>query len=461
MKKIILLLTTILVFIHSDALAQISAKDIVSKMGRGINLGNTLSAPIEGNWADPVKKTYFEDVANAGFKTVRIPIRFDKYTTALSEVNYTDANGDYTGSVSDYAIDKFYLDRIEEVISWALEYKLYAIIDVHGDKWFWESFKSNSEYYKTGNDLKAAIDRFLAIWTAISQRFSDYPEQLLFEIMNEPYFAMDAEQVTQTNLDILKIIRKTNPNRNIIITGGGKNSWESVMTIKEELLKSDSFLIATFHYYKPSHFTKSSREGFDDFEWGTDEDKSQIDLNFEAVADWSKTNDIPILLGEFGADNEGGYNYYKKNYKCFGGPTKESRERYYEYLANKAIKLGFCFTVWDAGEKSSKTIYLASSRSWVENIKKAVLGNNSISTKELPNNYNCTVFPNPCTGTLHINSNTDFKWIYINNQKGILVKKISKNIFNADMSELPTGFYYIAVYFKDNRKKVFKILKAK
>ncbi len=460
MKKILLVLTIFFTFIQNDALAQISAQDIVLKMGRGINLGNTLSAPIEGNWADPVKKSYFEDVANAGFKTVRIPIRFDKHTTALSEVNYTGNNGEYAGSISDYSIDKSYLDRIEEVISWALEYKLYAIIDVHGDKWFWESFKPNSEYYKTGNDLKAAIDRFRAIWTAISQRFSDYPGQLLFEIMNEPYFAMDAEQVNQTNIDILKIIRKTNPTRNIIITGGGKNSWETVMTIKQELLNSDSFLIATFHYYKPNHFTKSSREGFDDFEWGTDEDKAQIDLNFEAVANWSKSNNTPVLLGEFGADNEGGYNYYKKKYKGFGGPTKESRERYYEYLANKAIDLGFCFTVWDAGEKSSKTIYLASSRSWVENIKKAVLGNNSISTNEFQNNLNCTVFPNPCTGTLHIISNTEVKWVNIYNTKGVLVINKSKNIFNVDLGELSPGFYYIAVYFKDNRKKVFKILKT-
>ena len=31
--------------------AQNSTWDIVKQMGRGINLGNTLSAPTEGNWA--------------------------------------------------------------------------------------------------------------------------------------------------------------------------------------------------------------------------------------------------------------------------------------------------------------------------------------------------------------------------------------------------------------------------
>ena len=31
--------------------AQTSNWEIVQAMGRGINLGNTLSAPVEGNWA--------------------------------------------------------------------------------------------------------------------------------------------------------------------------------------------------------------------------------------------------------------------------------------------------------------------------------------------------------------------------------------------------------------------------
>ena len=31
--------------------AQTAPYDMVSQMGRGINLGNVLSAPIEGNWA--------------------------------------------------------------------------------------------------------------------------------------------------------------------------------------------------------------------------------------------------------------------------------------------------------------------------------------------------------------------------------------------------------------------------
>ena len=56
--------------------AQQTPQQLVEKMGRGINLGNVLSAPIEGNWSGAATEQYFLDVAEAGFSNVRIPIDF-------------------------------------------------------------------------------------------------------------------------------------------------------------------------------------------------------------------------------------------------------------------------------------------------------------------------------------------------------------------------------------------------
>ena len=56
--------------------SQTSNWEIVQAMGRGINLGNTLSAPVEGNWAPIVHEQYFVDLAEAGFSNVRIPADF-------------------------------------------------------------------------------------------------------------------------------------------------------------------------------------------------------------------------------------------------------------------------------------------------------------------------------------------------------------------------------------------------
>jgi len=382
--------------ISTTLLAQTTPHQMVAKMGRGINLGNVLSAPIEGNWAPPVQESYFEDIAVVGFKTVRIPIRFDTYTTPLSSVNYTDGNGNYIGSVSNYTVSTSYLNRVEQVVDWALSKGLVAIIDVHGDHWYWDSYKVGDPAYKTGADLLAAEDRFKAIWTAISNRFQNKSEDLLFEIMNEAYFSMSEAEVDNTNTTILNIIRATNPTRNVIVNGGKKNSYEAPLQMgtsypnNNNYLYNDNYLIATFHYYLPRAFTASADATNNDNDWGTAADKTSVDTHFGIVKSWSQTVNVPVLLGEFGADNEGGYNYSTGTYGLNGGPDVTSRAEFHKYLAQKAIDLGFAFTVWDAGDESNKTIYKVANRDWVVDVRNAVLNAQCTSSGIIDNsNVEC------------------------------------------------------------------------
>src|SRR5659263_707689 len=43
-------------------------------IGRGINFGNALEAPNEGEWGLVIKESYIQAVADAGFNSVRLPI---------------------------------------------------------------------------------------------------------------------------------------------------------------------------------------------------------------------------------------------------------------------------------------------------------------------------------------------------------------------------------------------------
>ena len=49
-----------------------------ARLGRGVNLGNALEAPSEGSWGLYLKEEYFKDIAEAGFDSVRVPIRWSK-----------------------------------------------------------------------------------------------------------------------------------------------------------------------------------------------------------------------------------------------------------------------------------------------------------------------------------------------------------------------------------------------
>ncbi|MBG7630706.1 MAG: cellulase family glycosylhydrolase, partial [Bacteroidetes bacterium] len=374
--------------------------EMVEKMGRGINLGNVLSAPVEGNWSSKATEQYFKDVAEAGFTNVRIPMDFFGIRTTGDTSGYSSAANtanQYDGNLSDYVVDSNYLDRLEQIINWALNNNLVTIIDFHGSDLkneFLHTFKSGNTQYTdpTSAKRKADLEKFNAIWTAIATRFKNYSQNLLFEIVNEPYFEVSASEMDVLNTGIIDIIRNSGANnttRFIVLTGGSKNAYEAPLQIDPEIIANNTNLIATFHYYKPFNFTSSSKEGKDVFVWGSESDKTTIRENFDEVKEWATTNKIPILLGEFSADNEGGYNYSTGNYGDFGGPEEASRVTYHRYLAEQAIDRGFAFAAWDAGNKSNKTIHKRTDDSsvvnfnpdgtidygkWVENVKQALLG---------------------------------------------------------------------------------------
>ena len=88
------------------------------RLGRGINLGNALEAPSEGTWGLTLKAEYFDRIKEAGFQSVRIPIRWPTHT----------------GPGPDYNIDPAYFARVDWAIDQALSRGLVAIINSHHEE---------------------------------------------------------------------------------------------------------------------------------------------------------------------------------------------------------------------------------------------------------------------------------------------------------------------------------------
>ncbi len=415
-----------LTFISLNVLAQSSSFEIVEEMGRGINLGNVLSAPTEGNWAFSVYEEYFDQVKDEGFGNVRIPVDFfggtflnADYTVngserTLSNLSNCDDNScfselagtqnQYDGSPDDYYVNALYLNRLQQVVDWSISKGLVTIIDFHGAKLkenflytFDQSDINGVNYYSDPTSAKriADLNKFKAIWRDIAERFKDYPETLLFEVFNEPYFWLSANEISAISSDIINIVRSSgsnNESRKIIITGGDTNSWEVIFQIPNDLINSDPNLIATFHYYQPMSFTSSMQENNNNFNLSQNA-KNQITQRFSQINSWSTTNNIPVYLGEFGADNENGINYWVGGSNgAFGGPNPADRIEYHRHIAEQAILNNFSFSAWCAGNKSTKTISLRTDNpdneniitgNWVEEVKDALLGIGCYSTEEV------------------------------------------------------------------------------
>ena len=357
--------------------AQTSPSDMVAQMGRGINLGNVFSAPVEGNWAAVVEQQYFIDISEAGFTNVRIPIDFFGARTTGDTSGYSSmagTAGNYTGLFTDYIVSHNYLDRIQEVVEWSLNQGLVTTIDFHGSNLkseFIYTFDSEETAYTHPTSEKRVADneKFLAIWTQIADRFKNHSEKLLFEVINEPYFHMSSENMDALNIKTLAAIRGSggsNDTRNVILTGGGKTSHEAPTEIDPNIISGDPYLIATFHYYQPFNFTSSSADARDAESWGMDAEKIDLTDRFDVVYTWATNNNIPVFLGEFSADNTGGYKYSTGDLNTIsgnatgfadGGPDNASRVGFHRYVAEQAINRGFSFAAWDSGPKSNKTIH--------------------------------------------------------------------------------------------------------
>lgn len=364
--------------------AQTSPSQMIQKMGRGINLGNVLSAPVEGNWSGIATQQYFIDVANAGFTNVRIPIDFFGYRTEGDTSTYDNQeNTTFEGSRNDFIVNSTYLNRVEEVVSWGLDQGLVIILDFHGanlkEEFIYTFDLEKSEYtHPTSAKRAADLEKFYAIWEQIAERFKNYSDDLVFEVINEPYFHISANEMNEINTEVISIVRSSGSNnstRKIIITGGSSNSYEAPLEISNGILNSDDYLIATFHYYRPFSFTKSTSMNFNDNNWGSLSEKSTVDSEFDIVKNWADgfTPPLAVYVGEFGADNSYGYDYSSGDLHeissnspptfsegtgfADGGPDPNSRIYYHNYIANAAIERGFAFSAWDGGGKSTKTIH--------------------------------------------------------------------------------------------------------
>ena len=108
---------------------EILAEQAIAEMGIGINLGNTLDAPYEGQWALSAKEYYIQAFKDAGFKHVRIPVTWNNHTLLYSP----------------YDIDDIFLDRVEQIVDWALTRDLYVIVNVHHDDWLKSDFSQANQ----------------------------------------------------------------------------------------------------------------------------------------------------------------------------------------------------------------------------------------------------------------------------------------------------------------------------
>ncbi len=392
-QKFLLTIIFNFVIFSIPGFGQLIPQEVISHMMKGINIGNTLEPPLEGGWNNgPLQEYYFDDYEEAGFQCVRIPVRWDQHTS----------------NTPPYTIDESWLDRVEEVVDWGLERDLFIIINAHHEDWFYADYSSH-------------VARFDSIWSQVSNRFQDKSDSLFFEIVNEPTVNGDVgltvDEINELNSRIIATMRRTNPTRIIIYSG---NSWSNLSQLQAAAIPEDDYIMAYYHSYDPYEFGINGEGSL------SSSDIQYIKDKFKSAGDWSKENNIPIMISEFGAPVQCNYN---------------DRMYFYALYVEEANKNDVAFLAWDDG--GYFRIYKRASREWEDHKDILIYGD-----PKSPTNLICT--PKDSTVTITwLNRTTENDSIIIERKTGDgefeEIGKLSSDSYYYTDSTLAPGYYFYRV----------------
>jgi len=314
--------------------------NIAHGLGRGINLGNMLDAPREGDWGVKFDPAYVDKVAGA-FATVRLPVRWSNNAAPTA----------------DATIDEAFARRVDRIVDSLLARGLYVIVDMHHYTQISGDPQHRNEFTV---DPSVVEGRLVNMWRQIAARYKDRSPKLIFELLNEPHGRLNGDPWNALAAKVLAEVRKTNPTRAVII---GPGEWNSIHELPKLRLPRDRNIIVAIHNYDPFPFTHQGVDFMPQHHLPVGPtccdaaQRKTIADALEAARRWNESSGYPVHLGEFGT-------YEKADLK--------SRAAYARIVREEAERRGMGWAYWELASPSFG-MYSPKTGEWVEPIRRALL----------------------------------------------------------------------------------------
>lgn len=309
---------------HRDALA-VEAPPVA----RCMNLSGALEAEYEGAWGYTIEFGHIDAIAEAGFDTIRLPVRWSAHLGAGER------------------IDPAVLARVDAIIDHALSRGLTVIVDVH-------------HFDALMRDPEGRLPQLAAIWRQLAEHYAGHSDRLVFELLNEPTDRVSAAQVNAINAHLLAVVRAVSPERWVILSSARWNNIEGL--VQTEVPADDPRVMTTVHYYSPFEFTHQgapwSNQSRIGVEWGGPADEAELARDFDIVAQYAQAQNVPVLVGEFGV-------YYEV--------PEHLRARWVGAVRQASEDRGFAWCHW--GFATTLRAYNRRTDSWIPEMREALVGN--------------------------------------------------------------------------------------
>jgi endoglucanase len=333
---------------------QLNQAQLLSDMGTGWNLGNTLEASVSGMpsetaWGNPtVTKDFISKVKAKGFKSIRIPVSY------LKKI----------GSGPDYTIDSAWLNRIQQVVDYAISQDMYVMINMHGDGY---KTVADSWFIVDAKDQDTIKAKYKKVWQQVANKFKDYNEHLIFESMNEEFDGdwddpkpEDYATLNSYNQIFVDTVRQTGGNNSarwLLIPGWNTNIDYTVgnygFVIPTDNFRSDTIpasekrIAISVHYYTPWDFCGSETGATT--QWGAtavDPDQTvswgqedYMEDQFNGMYKKFASKGYPFIVGEYGSVDKTNTDPKNNTY----------RQIFAKALCSTVKKFGGVPVYWDNG----------------------------------------------------------------------------------------------------------------
>ena len=310
---------------------------LAHNLGRGINLGNMLEAPREGDWGIRLDPAYVNLVAEK-FKTARVPVRWTNHAAPTPDAK----------------IDEFFANRVDKALDALLAKNMYVIVNTHhynqlfGDKLHPNEFAVDPAVLEV---------RLVNIWRQLAQRYKGRSKNLVFELLNEPHGTLTSAAWNSLLAKLIATVREVDPTRTLMV---GPTYWNNPKDLEKLALPDDKNLIVSIHTYDPFEFTHQGISWMPHLPKGVTccNPKQQQGLaqSIETAVKWNKSKGYPLHLGEFGSHNVA---------------DMKSRAAYTRMARDMFEKNGIGWAFWEFG--SSFGTYDKSKGEWIEPLRSALL----------------------------------------------------------------------------------------
>ncbi len=309
-------------------------------LGRGINFGNMLEAPKEGDWGLSVTQEFIDATVKAGFTSVRLPVRWSSHAMAQRP----------------FTVDPVFLRRVEGVVNALIANDLQVVMNAHHDRLL------DGDALDAGEPERSAAmveERFLSIWQQVGAHFFAKSDKLLFELYNEPHGRLDAERWNDLQARALGVVRQYNPRRVVVLS---PVNWSNATALASLRIPNDAHLIVGFHHYEPFKFTHQGAF------WIKPElpvgvrccDATQVAALTEPLdlaKAWSTQHRYPVFMGEFGS---------------FKAADMDSRVNFTRLVRQEAERRGIPWAYWELA--SNFGVYDPATKAFKTPLLQALMG---------------------------------------------------------------------------------------